>query len=139
MTKNLNSANFPWFASRNLWCTDAAKWVPHRVRCCSSRVGATSEGFYFYFILDSCWLGFDSRRFLPNWANLAGIGSYQPAAETGWNWFWMRPKHPKSVLPQFYFEYLLLLLCFLFYFVFLAFFCLCSVNQGHIMCFLRIF
>ena len=29
MTKNLNSANFPWFASRNLWCTDAAKWALH--------------------------------------------------------------------------------------------------------------
>ena len=54
------------------------------------------------------------------------------------NWLWMRPKHPKSVLPLFYFEYLLLL-CFLFCLVFLAFFFLCFVNQGHIMCFLRIF
>ena len=33
----------------------------------------------------------------------------------------MRPKHPKSAIPQFYFEYLLLLLYFLFCFVFLAF------------------
>ena len=30
------------------------------------------------------------------------------------NWLWMRPKHSKSVLPQFYYEYLLLLLFFLF-------------------------
>ena len=33
----------------------------------------------------------------------------------------MRSKYPKSVLPQFYYEYLLLLLCFLSCFVFLAF------------------
>ena len=33
----------------------------------------------------------------------------------------MRSKYPKSVIPQFYYEYLLLLLCFLFCFVFLAF------------------
>ena len=91
------------------------------------------------FFLDSRWLDFDSRRFLPNRSNSAGIRLYQPAAETGWNWLWMRPKHSKSVLPQFYFKYLLLLLCFLFCFVFLAFFFLCFVNQGHIMCFLRIF
>ena len=37
------------------------------------------------------------------------------------NQLWMRPKHPKSILPQFFSEYLLLLLCFLFCFVFLAF------------------
>ena len=68
-----------------------------------------------------------------NWPKQAEIDleSYQNSR----NWLWMMPKHPKSVLPQFYFEYLLLLFCF----VFLAFFFLCFVNQGHIMCFLRIF
>ena len=55
------------------------------------------------------------------------------------NWLWMRPKHPKSVIPQFYSKYLLHLLCFLFCFLFLAFFFLCFVNQGIVMCFLRIF
>ena len=80
------------------------------------------------FFLNLRWLGFDSRRFLPNRANSAGIGSYQPAVKTGWNWLWMRPKHPKSVLPQFYFEYLLLLLCFLFCFVFLNIFLIINKN-----------
>ena len=59
------------------------------------------------------------------------------------NRLWMRPKHPKSILSQFYSKYLLLLLCFLFClvfcFVFLAFFFLCFLNQGIVMCFLRIF
>ena len=112
---------------------------------------------------DSRWLNFDSGRFLPSRTNLARIRSYQPnriVSTDSRNWpkqveislescrnsqkrLWMRPKHPKSVLPQFYFEYLLLLLCFLFCFVFcfvfLAFFFLCFANRGHIMCFLRIF
>ena len=105
--------------------------------------------------------GFTPTRlqFSPNQANSARIGSYRPnrsistsgrnwpkqaeidleSYQNSWNWLWMIPKHPKSILPQFYFEYLLLLLCFLFCFVFLAFFFLCFVNQGHIMCFLRIF
>ena len=42
------------------------------------------------------------------------------------NRLWMRPKHPKSVLSQFYSEYLLLLLCFLFCFAF----CLCCLPSS---------
>ena len=38
--------------------------------------------------------------------------------------------NPKSILHQFYSEYLLLFLCFLFCFVFVAFFFLCFMNQG---------
>ena len=91
-------------------------------------------------------LGFNSHQTGPIRPKSARI-SWQPKqAKIGlescwnsWNRLWIRPKHPKSVLPQFYSEYLLLLLCFLFCFVFLAFFFLCFVNQGHIMCFLRIF
>ena len=52
----------------------------------------------------------------PKWPQQAEIGL--ESCQNGQNQFWMRPKHPKSVLPQFYFEYLLLLLCFLFCFVF---------------------
>ena len=114
--------------------------------------------FFFFFFhkfvptwLDSRQLGFNSHRFMPHQADLARIGPYwpnwvvQPATEIGLescrnsrNQLWIRSKHLKSILPQFYSEYLLLLLCFLFCFLFLAFF-FCFVNQGIVMCFLRIF
>ena len=94
-----------------------------------------------FFFSDSRQLGFDSRwtgvirpesgrigRQLKRWKQ-AEIGL--ESCRNNRNRLWMRPKHPKSVLPQFYSEYLLLLLCFLFCFVFLAFFFLCFVNQGH--------
>ena len=63
----------------------------------------------------SDWNGWNG----PKWPKQAKI-----SLESCWNsrnWLWMRPKHPKSVILQFYSEYLLLLLCFLF----------CFVNQGH--------
>ena len=114
--------------------------------------------FFFFWI--HVWLQFAPTRlrFVPNWADSARIWSYRPnqiilagsqnrpkrlrKAEIGFelcrnsrNRLWMKPKRPKSVIPQFDFEYLLLLLCFLFCFVFcfvfLAFFFLCFVNQGH--------
>ena len=113
----------------------------------------------FFFEFAPTWLWFVPTRLWsgPIRADLTRIELYQPnrIVSTGSrNWLkmpkrpkkaeicldscrnsqnrlWMRPKHPKSVLPQFYSEYLLLLLCFLFCFVFLAFFFLCFVNQGH--------
>ena len=124
----------------------------------------TRLSFFFF-----SWIRFDSARFAPTQLLFSPIrtepGRFgQNQAESGHisrrpkqpkrskqaeislescrnsrNRLWMRPKHPKSVLPQFYYEYLLLLLCFLFCFVFLAFFFLCFVNQGIVMCFLRIF
>ena len=76
-------------------------------------------------------------RFAPNQADLVRIKPYQPnwvvlaghrMAEIGLescrnsrNRLRMRPKHPKSVIPQFYFEYLLLLLCFFLFFFFVCF------------------
>ena len=122
--------------------------------------------FFFFFLNFILWFRVDSVRFVPTRllfslirAESGLFGQNQAvSAESGridwllkhaeigldscqnnWNRLWMRPKHPKSIFPQFYFEYLLLLLCFLFCFVFLAFFFLCFVNQGIVMCFLRIF
>ena len=102
---------------------------------------------FFFYITDSCRLGLicaDLAWFVPNQADSARIGPYrlnQVVSVSDWNgrnrpWImpeqskslWMRPKHPISVIPQFYIEYLLLLLCFYFCFVFLAFFFLCFVN-----------
>ena len=154
---------------KKLWSTDAAGRVPHwsptqpdagcSIRCGCPHVGAAFELFFFFFFhrfvptwLDSRQLGFNSRRFKayfgqnravwPNWVirlatEMAKIGL--ESCQNSRNQLWMRSKHLKSVLPQFYSEYLLLLLCFLFCFVFLAFFFLCFVNQGVVMYFLRIF
>ena len=107
-------------------------------------VGAASELFFFFFPQ----IRFDLARFTPTWllfspihAELGQFGQnqavsaesgrigqpYWPAiemADIGWNRLWMRPKHPKSVLPQFYSEYLLLLLCFVLCFLPSSFFVL---------------
>ena len=87
---------------------------------------------FFFFLgftptqLDSCRLGFNSRWFGQKWTisvESGHIGRRPKQAEIGlescwnsWNRLWMSPKHPKSILHQFYSEYLLLLLCFLFCF-----------------------
>ena len=70
--------------------------------------------------------------------HIGQIGSYRPVAKidrnrlksavnhagTAKNRLWMRPKHPKSVILQFYCEYLLLLLCFVLCFLPSSFFVL---------------
>ena len=86
---------------------------------------------FFFFFWDSCRLGSDFLQNGPIWPESGRIGRiklYWPTTEIGLesclnnrNRLWMRPKHLNFVLPQFYSEYLLLLLCFLFRFV----------NQGH--------
>ena len=82
---------------------------------------------FFFFLIDSHLLSSDSHQtwqIQPELGCTGRIILYRPAAETdrnNQNQFWIRPKHPKSVISQFYSEYLLLLLCFLFCFVFLAF------------------
>ena len=105
--------------------------------------------FFFFFLNFILCFRFDSARFVltrllfsliraesglfsQNQAVLAEsgcIGWLLKQAEIGlescqnnWNWLWMRPKHPKSIFPQFYFEYLLLILCFLFCFVLSVYF-----------------
>ena len=106
--------------------------------------------FIYIFLIFISWIRADSAWFASNRADSARIGLYRLyrsvtetakiGLESCWrsrNWLWMRPKHPKSVLPQFYSEYLLLLLCFLFGFVFLAFFFLCFVNQCIVMYFFK--
>ena len=132
---------------KKLWSTDAAGRVPHwsptrpdagcSVRCSCPHIDAAFELFFFFFFTDSCQLGFNSHRFTPHQADLARIGPnwvVRPATEIGLescrnsrNQLWIRSKHLKSVLPQFYSEYLLLLLCFLFFFcvscLFLFLFC----------------
>ena len=126
--------------SQKLWGTDAARRVPHRsptwpnARCSVRRdclhIDAMSELFFFLGFtptqLDSCRLGFNSRWFGQKWTisvESGHIGRRPKQAEIGlescwnsWNRLWMSPKHPKSILHQFYSEYLLLLLCFLFCF-----------------------
>ena len=76
--------------------------------------------FFFFFLgFMPTWLWFSPKR-----ADLARIRTYRPnqiVLANNRNRLWMRPKHLNFVLPQFYSEYLLLLLCFLFRFV----------NQGH--------
>ena len=121
------------------------------------RVGAVFEVFFFFFFgFVLTRIGFTPTRLWftpirPELGRIGWIGSYRLAAKFGQNRsksalliMLEQPKfslnkaqikHPKFVIPQFYFEYLLLLLCF----VFLSFFFLCFVNQGNIMCFLRIF
>ena len=84
-----------------------------------------------FFIL---WICVDSASILTNShrtgtirlesSRISWIRLYRPTiemAEIGRNQLWMRSKRPRSILPQFYSEYLLLLLCFLFCFVLLAF------------------
>ena len=119
-----------------------------RVRRGCPCVGATSELFFFFFSqirAKSGSIRTDSARVGPNRVVSTGNRNRPKQAKISLELCWnsrnrllMRPKHPKFVLPQFYSEYLSLLLCFLFYFVFLAFFFLCFVNQGIVMCFLRI-
>ena len=92
-----------------------------------ARVSMLRLSFFFFF------LGFmpTRLRLVPNRVNSARIKLYRlhrvvstsnqnglESCQNGQNQLWMRPKHPKFVLPQFYSEYLLLLLCFLFCFVF---------------------
>ena len=100
---------------------------------------------FFIFFLNSHRLDFDSHRIglvqpesscigrRPKRLKQAKMGL--ESCRNSRNQLGMKPKHPKSLLPQFYSKYLLLLLCFLFCFVFcfvfLAFFFLCFVNQGH--------
>ena len=116
-----------------------------RHRCL--HIGAASNFFFLKRIhsdsasirADLAPIRADSALLALNRADSTRIRSYRSISAGGWNWpkqakiglelcrnnrnwLWMRPKHPKSVLPQFYFEYLLLLLYFLFCFVFLAFF-----------------
>ena len=123
---------------------DVGRRVPHRsptrLLACRCRTWA----FFFFFPQ----IRFDLARFTQTWllfspihAELGQFGQnqavsaesgrigqpYWPAiemADIGWNRLWMRPKHPKSVLPQFYSEYLLLLLCFLLCFLPSSFFVL---------------
>ena len=106
---------FHGFALTRLWFTsnqaDSAKIKPNQVVSAKDRNGRSG----------------------PRWPKQAEISL--ESCRNSQNWLWMRPKHPKFVIPQFYSEYLLLLFCF----VFLAFFFLCFVNQGIVMCFLRIF
>ena len=139
----------------HLESTDAALEVPHRRpmrldagrgvwRGCS-RVGPRLCFFFFFFLgfaptqLDSCRIGFDScrigfnscrtRRIRPKSSRIGHIGSYRPTADTakvgrkrpkhagnGRNRSWIWPEKLK-----------------------LAFFFLFFVNQGIVMCFLRIF
>ena len=79
--------------------------------------------------VDTAWFALTQFQFTLIWLESGRI-DWQPkwpkrieTAEIGiescrnsQNRLWMRPKHPKSVIPQFYSEYLLLLLCFLFLF-----------------------
>ena len=119
-----------------------------RVRRGCLRVGAASEFFFFFFPrirVESGSIRADSVRIGPNQVVSTVDQNRLKQAEISLELCWnsrnrllMRPKHPKFVLPQFYSEYLSLLLCLLFYFVFLAFFFVCFVNQGIVMCFLRI-
>ena len=95
-----------------------------------------------FFFLDLQQLGLiraELSRFDQNRAILAEssrIGQWPKQAEIGLescrnsrNRLWMMPKHPKSVIPQFYSEYLLLLLCFPF---FVLFFVLCFLPSSFI-------
>ena len=86
----------------------------------------------FFFFLDSRRIGFDSRQtglIQPESGRIGHIGLYRPAtnpAKTG-------RKRPKSALKLAGAAEILTSD------VFLAFFFLCFVNQGILMCFLRIF
>ena len=85
--------------------------------------------FFFFFLSDSHRLGFNSCQFAPNWADSPRIRPYRPTTEmakTGQNRPWISSEKPKFP-PQRHIN------------VFLAFFFLCFVNQGLVMCFLRIF
>ena len=112
----------------NLESTDAAPGVPHPrptrrdagrgVRRGCPRVGPHRRLFYFFFFswiradsarfapmrLDSCQIGFDSRRIgliRPKSGRIDHIGSYRPAAdtaETGRKTAGTGRKRPKSAL-----------------------------------------
>ena len=139
-----------------LWCTDVAKWALHPrptpLPACRYHV------WVFFFFWDLLRLGSNSGRFLLNRANSARIGWYRP------NWIVLAGGRSKlklalnhagtaeisfewgpNILNLSLLNFILNICCFfcvLFFvlcFVFLAFFFLCFVNQGHIMCFLRIF
>ena len=135
-----------------LWCTDVAKWALHPrptlLPVCRYHVWVF---FFFGICSDLAPIRADSRWTGPIRPKSGGIGrirSYWPAAETSWNWPWITPEQLKSALNEAqtsllnfilniccFFCVFFLVLCF----VYLAFFFLCFVNQGHIMCFLRIF
>ena len=120
-------------------------------------IGAASELFFFHRFaltrLDLRQLGFYLRWAGLIWPESSRIGWIElfwlttETAEIGLescrnnrNRLWMRPKQPKSVIPQFYSEYFFASFVFsFFFFMFFAFFFLCFVNQGIVMCFLRIF
>ena len=135
--------------SNSLWSTDVAGRVPHKSPTRLPMHWCYIWAFFFFFFSQiRAELGSirtDSARVEPNRVVSTGNRNRPKQAEISLELCWnsrnrllMRPKHPKFVLPQFYSEYLSLLLCFLFYFVFLAFFFLCFVNQGIVICFLRI-
>ena len=112
-----------------LWSTDSAGKVPHRslMRGAASDMAARASmprwPFFFFFFFFSR-IRVDSARFAPTRLlfsptrpESSQIGSYWLATEMALNHartaetgLWMRPK---SVLPQFYSENLLLLLCLL--------------------------
>ena len=79
--------------------------------------------------LDSCRIDFDSRRIGLIWPESGRIGLYQLTTDTTETC----QKRPKSALKLVETAEILTLE------VFLAFFFLCFVNQGIVMCFLRIF
>ena len=113
-----------------VWC---GVWRPTQLPMCWYCIWA----FFFFFFKIRIELG----QFDQNWVVSVEFGciglwlKQSKQADIGLescrNQLWMRLKHPKSVIPQFYSEYLLFLLCYLFCFVFLAFFFLSFVNQDH--------
>ena len=103
--------------------TDAAPEVPHPrpmrrdagrgVRCGCPRIGPRLRFFFFFswiradsarfapMRLDSCRIGFDSRRIgliRPKSGRIGHIGSYRPAAEIGRKTAGTGRKRPKSAL-----------------------------------------
>ena len=132
--------------SKKLESTDAAGRLPHLrpmrpnaghgIWCSYPRIGAASEFFFFLGFtptqLDSHRIDFDWCRIgliQPESGRIGHIGLYWPAtdtAETGRKWV-------KSALKLVGTAEILTSV------VFLAFFFLCFVNQGIVMCFLRIF
>ena len=137
-----------------LWYMDTAKWAKHprslqwRVSDAATCALVLCLRFFFFFWIradsdrihtDSALIHADSARIGSYWLNWIISISGQNRSKSA---LLIMPEQPKFSLnkaqikhPKFYFEYLLLLLCF----VFLSFFFLCFVNQGNIMCFLRIF
>ena len=123
--------------------TDAAGRVPHP---CPTRLPACRCRVYVFFFFFCSWIHADSARFTPTRLDSHRRSSIHAKsasidAEPCWfghnraisagnrygrNWPWIWPEKPK-LSPQRHSD------------VFLAFFFLCFVNQGIVMCFLRIF